>query len=209
MYVPPAFREEDKSVLAELIRAHPLGLLITSGPGGIVANPVPFILPEDDGPLLAHLARANPQLQELEAAPDVLIVFQGPERYITPSWYATKQESSKVVPTWNYAMVQVRGTARLHDDPVWLRAQVDALTRENEAGRSAPWQVADAPERFVGAQLRGIVGLEVAIIEMAGKWKVSQNRNAADRAGVIEGLRDEGDAEAEAMADLVASRHGP
>jgi transcriptional regulator len=132
----------------------------------------------------------------------VLVVFQGPQAYVTPSWYAAKAEHGKVVPTWNYCIVQARGTASVHEDPVWLRAQVQALTGRHEAGRDAPWAVTDAPERFVEAMLRGIVGIEIEILDLAGKWKVSQNRSAADRAGVKQGLEDDGN---EAMAALIDS----
>ncbi|MDO8875907.1 MAG: FMN-binding negative transcriptional regulator [Pseudolabrys sp.] len=208
MYQPPHFREDRREVQHALIATHSLGLLITAGPGGLQANAIPFLIDaaaSANGTLRAHLARANPQLRELTAVDECLVVFQGPRTYVSPSLYPTKQETGKVVPTWNYITVHAWGHPQVMDDAAWLRTQVDDLTRHKEAPRVAPWQVADAPEPFVAAQLKGIVGLEIPVARIEGKWKVSQNRNAADRAGVARGLRGEGD-EADAMAALVAER---
>ena len=194
MYQPPHFREDDIGVQYALIRAHPLGLLITAGAGGLVANPVPFLIDEaggDKGVLRAHVARANRQWQEIGEGAEALVVFQGAEAYVTPSWYKTKQETGKVVPTWNYAIVQARGPATVVEDAAWLRSQIDALTAQQEGKRPQPWQVGDAPEPFIAAQLKGIVGIEIPIAEIEGKWKVSQNRPEADRAGVARGFSDE------------------
>jgi transcriptional regulator len=194
MYQPPYFREDDPGVQHALIRAHPLGLLITAGAGGLLANPVPFLLDEtggEKGVLRAHIARANRQWHEIRDGAPALVVFQGAESYVTPSWYRTKAETGKVVPTWNYAIVQARGPATIVEDAAWLRAQIDALTAQQEGRRAQPWQVGDAPEPFIAAQLKGIVGIEIAISEIEGKWKVSQNRPEADREGVARGLRDE------------------
>ena len=193
MYEPPHFREDRLDVLHALIRAHPLGLLISNGSDGPIANQLPFLIDADVGPhgrLRAHLARANAHWTELAAHPQgkVLIVFQGADSYVTPSWYATKQETGKVVPTWNYVMVQVRGTPRVIEDAAWLRQQIGELTSIHESNRDKPWAVTDAPERFVEAQIKGIVGIEIDIAEIHGKWKVSQNRPVADRRGVAEGL---------------------
>ncbi len=206
MYQPDHHREDDLAVQHGLIRAHPLGLLVTAGAEGLEANPIPFVLDAAAGPkgvLRGHLARANRQWRAFDASVEALVAFQGAEAYITPSWYATKAETGKVVPTWNYAMVQVHGPLRVVEDADWLRAQVEALTAAREGARQKPWQVGDAPESFVAAMLRGIVGIEIAITRIAGKWKVSQNRPEADRAGVVAGLRQDGSAEAEAMAGLV------
>ena len=161
MYVPPHFAETDPSVLHALIRAHPLGLLITASGAGLVANPVPFLLDTSAGTVVlrAHLARSNPQWTHIRDGASVLVVFQGDEAYVTPSWYASKQAHGKVVPTWNYAMVQVRGAASAHEDAGWLGAQIAALTDSREGARAAPWSVEDAPERFIEAQKRGIVGI--------------------------------------------------
>jgi transcriptional regulator len=208
MYQPPHFREDDLDTQHALIRAHPLGLLITAGAGGIVANAVPFLIDRDGAPfgtLRAHVARANPQWQEIGASAEALVVFQGAESYITPSWYRTKAETGKVVPTWNYAVVQARGTARAIEDAAWLRSQIEALTAQQEGRRAEPWHVDDAPAPFVAAQVRAIVGIEIPVRAIEGKWKVSQNRPEADRDGVARGLTGEGlDAE---MAELV-TRYG-
>lgn len=208
MYLPPAFREDRREVQHDLIRAHPLGLLVTAGPGGLMANPVPFLLYADEGAegiLRAHISYANPQWHELGVVSECLVVFQGPEDYISPSWYATKQETHKVVPTWNYATVHVWGRPQLVDNSVWLRRQIDDLTHSQERSRPMPWQVADAPERFIAAQIKGIIGVEILITRIEGKWKVSQNRPEADRNGVVEGLLAQGEP-SKPMADLVAER---
>lgn len=191
MYQPPHFRETRLDVLHALVRAHPLGLLICNSPDGPVANPLPFLLdaePAPHGRLRAHLAKANPQWRMLAESPDALVVFQGVDSYITPSWYETKRETGKVVPTWNYAIVQVRGRVRVMDDANWLAGQIAELTATHEATRAEPWHVTDAPDAFVAAQIKGIVGLEIEIASIEGKWKVSQNRPVADRVGVAEGL---------------------
>ncbi len=206
MYQPPHHREDRREVQHALIRSHPLGLLISSGEGGLLANPIPFRLVNTDlgmGTLQAHMARANPQWRALAAGAEVLIVFQGADHYVTPSWYETKRETGKVVPTWNYAIVQVRGTVRVIEDSEWLRAQVNRLTDGHESRRMIPWAVDDAPDDFITAQLKGIIGIEVPITGIEGKWKVSQNRNEADRRGVAEGLEAEGSEAAGAMAAMV------
>lgn len=192
MYIPPAFREDRPERLHAAIRAHPLATLVTHGASGLSANLVPFVLVagEDGRDLLrAHLARANPQLADLRAGSEALVIFQGPQAYVTPSWYPSKQAHGKVVPTWNYILVQAHGRPRVVDDADWLRAQIDALTALQEADRQDPWAVADAPPDFVAAQIKGIAGLEIAIDRIEGKWKASQNQTAANRAGVAAGLR--------------------
>jgi transcriptional regulator len=209
MYVPPLFNEGQLPELHGLIRANPFGLLVSAGEDGPVANPVPFVLDGEATPLgalRAHLARANPQWRSLVDGQMVLVVFQGPERYVTPSWYASKRETGKVVPTWNYAMVQARGPVRVVDERDWLARNVADLTEALEHGRAEPWTVDDAPPAFIEAQLKGIVGIEIAISAIEGKWKVSQNRTAADRAGVVAGLVAEGDDGSLAMARLVDER---
>lgn len=207
MYQPPLFRENNLETQHALIRAHPLGLLISAGPEGPVANALPFHLEpglSEKGTLQVHLAKANPQWRDIANGAPVLVVFQGPDSYVTPSWYATKRETGKVVPTWNYAMVQVRGVARIVDDADWLRTQIAALTGEHESPRSAPWAVDDAPEDFIRSQVKGIIGIEIDIATIEGKWKVSQNRSANDIAGVVDGMTDTSDPHGNAdMADLV------
>ncbi len=203
---PPAFREERLEVLHGLIRAHPLATLITAGAGGLMANLVPFTLVEttDKGTLRCHIAKANPQIDALKAGAETLVVFHGPQAYITPSWSASKKEHGRVVPTWNYAIVQVRGIPVVIDDPGWLRLQIDALTSGQEDRRAEPWRVTDAPDAFIEGQVKGIIGVEIPILTIEGKWKVSQNRSASDRQGVYEGLQVEG--LNEDMAKLVAER---
>ena len=208
MYQPPHDREERLDVQHALIRAHPLGALITFGAGGLSANLIPFILDvaaSPKGTLKGHLARANRQWADFDPSVEALVIFQGVESYITPSWYVAKREHGKVVPTWNYVTVQAHGPMRVIEDRDWLADQIRALTAQNEGKRPEPWSVTDAPEPFVAAQMKGIVGIEIPISRIEGKWKVSQNRPEADRAGVIEGLREGGDESADAMAALVES----
>ncbi|MDQ0457041.1 transcriptional regulator [Rhizobium paknamense] len=195
---------EEPALLA-FIEQNPLGLLISSGSAGLMANPVPFFLRRGDQglTLVAHLAKANPQWKALTDEAEILVVFSGTDHYVSPGWYATKQETGKVVPTWNYQLVQVRGTARIHQEPEWLLAQVSQLTGQYEDHRDQPWAVTDAPAPFVAAQLKGIVGVEIAVTAIEGKLKASQNRNAADQQGVLQGLRQEETAEAHAMAELM------
>ena len=207
MYLPPAFREDRPEIQHELIRSHPLATLITAGPAGLMANLLPVLVYPDEGPfgtLRAHLARANAQWKELAAVRECLVVFQGPQHYISPSWYATKKETGKVVPTWNFAMVQARGAPRVIEDAAWLRRQLEVLTRSQEGGRPEPWQVDDAPAAFIEAQMRAIVGLEIPIARIEGKWKMSQNRPEADRRGVVEGLHAQADERSAEVAALVA-----
>jgi transcriptional regulator len=190
MYQPAHHREDRLDVQHRLIESHPLGLLISMGPDGLLANAIPFLLQKSVGPfgtLQAHLARANAQWRNLDGQ-NILAVFQGPQSYISPSHYETKRETGKVVPTWNYAIVQARGVARLRDDASWLDAQINALTNGHEGHRDHPWEVGDAPRSYIESQLRGIVGIEIEINAIEGKWKVSQNRAEADRRGVAEGL---------------------
>jgi len=214
MYQPPHFQETRQDILHGLVRAHPLGLLISNGAEGPVANAIPFLLDAEigaKGRLRAHLAKANPQwrlLAENPASP-VLVVFQGADAYVTPSWYETKRETGKVVPTWNYAIVQVRGTVKVIDDQAWIAQQIAELTASQEGSREAPWAVTDAPASFIQSQIKGIIGLEIEITDISGKWKVSQNRPVADRVGVAEGLESEApSASAPDMAELVRSYGG-
>jgi transcriptional regulator len=210
MYQPPQFREDRLDVQHDLIRSHPLGLLITAGPNGLTANPIPFLIDaeaSDKGTLRAHLSRANDQWRELSEVDECLVVFQGPHDYVTPSWYATKRETGKVVPTWNYATVHAWGRPTVIDDAEWLRRQIDDLTNSRERARAEPWAVDDAPAPFVAAQVRGIVGVEIPVARIEGKWKVSQNRPEADRIGVWKGFSGKGIA-GEAMAELVSERGG-
>jgi len=206
MYEPPLHRETDLERQHALIAARRLGLLISCGPQGLIANAVPFLLDRAAsrlGTLKCHVARANPQWRDLAESPEALVVFQGADHYVSPSWYATKRETHKVVPTWNYVMVQARGAARVIEDDAWLQRQIEALTARQESSHETPWAVGDAPADFIALQRKAIVGLEIEISDIRGKWKTSQNRNAADRAGVVENLERLGDEEALAMAAIV------
>ena len=209
MYLPSHFVETRAEVLQDLIRAHPLGTLVTSGPNGLDANHIPFEydpLPPPRGTLRAHVARANPVWREFSREIEPLVVFQGPQTYITPSWYRTKAETGKVVPTFNYIVVHAYGSMRAIDDEAWLRDFVGKLTQRFESPRAQPWSITDAPEDFIAKQLGAIVGIEIQLTRLIGKWKTSQNRPAADRKGVVAGLRDSEDPAARAMADAV-ERH--
>lgn len=205
LYTPPAFREADLARLHQLIREHPLGLLISADADIPQATPLPFHLEGDAGPfgtLQGHFSRANDHWRAVDGK-EVLVVFQGADAYVSPTWYAAKAEHGKVVPTWNYVTVQVRGVARVVDDPEWVRGQIARLTSGHEASREPSWHVTDAPAAYIDGQVRGIVGVEIAIRQIDGKWKVSQNRSMEDRRGVVAGLEAGGE---QAMADLVRER---
>ena len=205
MYVPPAFAVADLSELHDLVRASRLGFLVTRSPSELQSTPLPFFLDVEEGEygtLYGHIARANPQWQSSVDA-QAMALFMGPNAYITPSWYATKEETGKVVPTWNYVAVEAHGTAEFFDDAERLLNVVTRLTQIYEQPRDKPWAVDDAPTDYVKAQLRGIVGVRMPIVRMDGKRKMSQNRSANDRAGVIEGLSQSNDPQDVGVADLV------
>jgi transcriptional regulator len=209
MYLPENFEETRPEVLWDLLARHPLGLLITAGPEGPMASPLPFLGVEAEGRLrlTCHLARPNPHLEVLAGARDCLVVFQGAEAYVTPSWSPSKAETERVTPTWNYEMVQVRGIPTLRPERDWLAAHVAALTAAQESRRPAPWALSDAPADYIDSMLRGIVGLEIEITEIRGKWKMSQNRTEADAAGAVRGLTDPEDPHSDPdVAALVAER---
>ncbi len=211
MYLPAHFAESRAAVLRDFIAAHPFGLLVTqSRAGDLHANSIPFLLDPGDagspGILRAHVARANALWSSARDDVDALVVFQGPHGYVSPAWYPSKAEHGKVVPTWNYLMVQARGRLRAIDDKSWLRPFVTRLTDIHEGRRPAPWAIDDAPADYVETMLGAIVGIEMAVSSLVGKWKVSQNRSVADRAGVAAGLlREHGDA---ALAAEVSSPGG-
>lgn len=215
MYSPAHFTETRREILHGLIASHPLGALVTLTSSGLDANHIPFELdpvPTPSAPhgtLRAHVARANSVWRDASAAHDALVIFQGPQTYITPSWYVeTKPASGKVVPTWNYCVVHAHGPLRVIDDREWLRAQIEALVRRHEATQPNPWHVSEAPADFIEKQLAAIVGLEIPLTRLAGKWKVSQNRSAADRAGIVTGLAAHPAPDAPGMAALVRD-HAP
>lgn len=188
MYTPPAFRDDDMAGLLATIRASRLANFVTATADGPLATPLPLYLDESEpGVIYGHLAKANPQCR-VPPLGDGLAIFMGPDSYVTPTWYASKQETGKVVPTWNYVAVHVYGPVEFFDDAGRLLEVVSRLTRLHESNRASPWAVSDAPPDFVAAQLRGIVGVRMPITRIEGKRKMSQNRNAADRAGVAAGL---------------------
>ncbi|KAA2212377.1 FMN-binding negative transcriptional regulator [Teichococcus oryzae] len=205
MYVPPAFRDTELASLHGAIRAARLANLVTATAEGLLATPLPLFLEEaegEQGVLYGHLARANPQWKQ-PALGEALAIFMGPDAYVSPGWYPTKAESGKVVPTWNYVTVHATGPIEFFEDPGRLLAVVSRLTEQHEAGRAMPWAVADAPESFVRAQLRGIVGLRLPIARLEGKRKLSQNRSEADREGVAAGLAASDDPADQAMGALI------
>jgi len=191
MYLPKHFAQTDIATLYALMDAHPLATLVTHGPEGIDANHVPLHLDagaSPNGTLRGHVARANPQARAAAVDGEILAIFQGPQSYISPSGYATKAEHGKVVPTWNYTAVHAWGRLRLIDDPHWLLAQVRTLTATHEAALPHPWQVDDAPADYVEKMLGAIVGIEIVIDRLVGKWKVSQNQPPANQASLVAAL---------------------
>lgn len=212
MYVPKHFAQPDVAILHALMRAQPLATLITQSGGALDANHLPLYLldaavPGDNphGMLQGHVARANPLWRECQQGAEVLAVFHGPQAYITPSWYPGKKEDGKAVPTWNYAVVHAHGTLRVIDDVSWLKAHVEMLTARQESAFAEPWAVSDAPADYVDKLLKAVVGIEIVMTRLVGKWKTSQNQPPHNRAGVVSGLsRGAGEA-AVAMAALVAS----
>ncbi len=190
MYTPPAFRDEDRDGLLATMRAARLANFVTATEAGPLVTPLPLVIDENEGEqgvVYGHVSRANPHWRSPPIG-DGVAIFMGPDAYVTPSWYATKQETGKVVPTWNYVAVHAHGPVEFFDDPDRLLDVVTRLTELYERPRALPWAVADAPPDFVAAQLRGIVGLRMPIARLEGKRKMSQNRNGADRAGVAAGL---------------------
>ena len=202
VYIPSHFAEPRREVLTDFIRDHNFGILVTAGAGGMIASHIPFLYDAEDGPngtLWAHLARGNQQLKDLGAGQEALAIFEGPHGYITPRWYATHP----AVPTWNYSIVHAYGTAEPIEDVVELERLVARLADRHEAGAETPWRLADQPEKYRQGMLRGISGFAIRVTRLEGKFKLSQNRDATDRARVIAGLRAEGSTE---LADLMAKR---
>jgi len=193
MYRPEAFDQPDRAALLAAIAEAPFATVVSQTSGGLEASHLPLLHVEEGGEdrLIGHFAKANPQWQSLEGQA-VLAIFQGPQGYVSPGWYASKREHGRVVPTWNYIAVHVHGEARLIQEAEALHALVSRLTQRFEASRPEPWAVTDAPMRFTDGMLKGIVGLSIAVSRIEGKWKLSQNRPAADREGVIAGLEAEG-----------------
>jgi transcriptional regulator len=210
MYIPPSNTEQDIPTLFEFIEAHPLGALVTASKAGdLVATHLPLLVHRDRGPfgtLEGHIARANAQHRQIDGSKEALVIFAGPDAYVTPTWYAAKQEHGRVVPTWNYVAVHVYGTLRVTDDPVVLERHLRSLTARHESGRGQPWSVSDAPADYVAQQIKAIVGVELAITRLEGKWKMSQNRSSADIDGVVRGLRASENPKDNEVAEIVQSR---
>lgn len=208
MYVPKHFEEPRIDVMHELIRERPLATLVTMSSQGLNANHIPLHLVTTHAPfgtLRGHVARSNPVWHDLQAGVEVLAIFHGPDAYITPSWYATKKETGKVVPTWNYAVAHAYGTLRVIDDAAWVRTQLEALTEHNETKLPKQWAVSDAPREFTAKLIGAIIGIEIVITRLSGKWKVSQNQPPQNQTGVIEGLANSGMPGATAMAALISA----
>lgn len=206
MYVPKHFEEPRIDVLHDLILTHPLSTLVTMSSTGINANHIPLHLIQDAGQygtLRGHVARANPVWSDLVNDVEALVIFQGPNSYITPSWYPTKHEHGKVVPTWNYVTVHAYGTLRVIDDPTWVKNQLESLTAQQEASFDNPWAISDAPVEFTDKMISAIVGIEILITKLIGKWKVSQNQPTLNQAGVVQGLESLGRSEATELASVV------
>jgi len=207
MYLPKHFEQQDEAAMAQLLQLHPLATLAWQAGDGLSAEHLPLLWERGagdgaHGTLRGHVARANP-VWRAASGTAVLAVFQGPQAYITPSWYPSKAETAKVVPTWNYAVVHMHGRLRISEDAAWLRALVERLTDTHEAPRTQRWQVGDAPGDYIEQMLRAIVGIEIEVTRLQGKWKVSQNRTAADRGGVAAGLGALSGDDARAMAAMV------
>jgi transcriptional regulator len=217
MYMPAHFEENRPEVLHRLIAEQPFGALITTGPNGLDANHLPFELdagraaseaggqPGSHGILRAHVARANPVWQEVAANPETLVIFQGPTAYISPNWYPSKHEAHRQVPTYNYIVVHAHGRITVRDDEAFVRGLVARLTRKMEAGEPTPWKMGDAPADYISQMLGAIVGIEIEVTRLVGKWKLGQNKTAADRRGAAEALlarpSDEQQAVGQAMLD--------
>lgn len=205
MYLTKPFEPPDVATLQQFVRVHPFGVLVTMTSSGLDGNHLPLLIdaePQPYGTLRGHVARANPVWRECEGA-DALVIFQGPDSFISPSWYATKRETGSVVPTWNYVVVHAHGRLTVIQDRHWLRTHVEALTNRHEGHREAPWAVSDAPADYIEKLVGGIVGIEIPIARLTGKWKLSQNRSERDREGVVDGLTREGTESASTMATLV------
>ncbi len=209
MYIPSVNEEKRIPIMHELIVSQPFASLVTLGTSGLFASHIPMLLEQDGsefGVLKAHISRANTQWRDIVSSVDALAIFSGHQHYISPSWYPGKQEDGKVVPTWNYVVVHAYGPLQLHEDSAWLLAHLEGLTNIHEATSEQPWKISDAPRDFIQTQIKGIVGIELPIRRLEGKWKVSQNRNERDRLAVSQGLAQRNTPESLAMKALVDRR---
>jgi transcriptional regulator len=205
-YLPPLTQAQDLARLHACIRDFPFATLVTNGDDGLVANHLPFILDPrhgEFGTLIGHVARNNDVWRAGRHQGEALVVFQAEEAYVSPNWYPGKAETHRAVPTWNYAVVHAHGPLLIHDDPKWVRGAAGRLTKQMEASMPVPWKMADAPAEFIEAMLESIVGIEIPVSRLVGKWKISRTRSMADQLGVIAGLRTTNDAGDTAMADLM------
>jgi transcriptional regulator len=206
MYTPKHHEELDLAVLHALIKAHPLGAWVIQSEGEIVVNHIPLLLDATrgkHGTLVGHVARANAAWKSFSTTSNSIVIFQGAESYITPSWYPSKHEHGKVVPTWNYAVVHAHGIPRAIDDRDWLLEHLTQLTHEHESKQALPWKLSDAPQDFIRRMMQAIVGIELPIDKLVGKWKVDQDSVDADKLGVVAGLMERGDSPSKEMAALV------
>jgi len=207
MYVPKHYEESDISVLHSLIESQPLGAWVTHGGEELVVNHIPFLLDPARGPhgiLIGHVARANAVWKSFSKSLPSVVIFQGPQTYITPSWLPSKHAHGKAVPTWNYAVVHAYGMPHIVEDGEWLLNHVNQLTDIHEADQALPWKVSDAPEEFTNQLVKAIVGIEIPMEKIVGKWKVSQGRPEADKLGVVAGLLSRDDSQSKQMAALVS-----
>ena len=208
MYTPKQNEEARVDVMHALIRAHSLGVWVMMGDGELIANHIPFDIDPtrgEFGTLVGHVARANPIWRMPHSAVPGIVTFQGPQSYITPSWYPSKHEHGKVVPTWNYAVVHAHGNPTFVQDKTWLHAHVRSLTSRHEASQALPWAVSDAPADYLDKMIGAIVGVEIQILQLAGKWKMSQNRTESDQLGVVAGLLAKHDPQTAAVAEVISS----
>lgn len=209
MYIPPSNAEHRREVMHDFMQAHPFAVLVTAGVDGLLATHLPLVLDRERGPhgtLEGHVARANPHHKQTLTSCEALVIFSAPNAYITPTWYPSKAEHGKVVPTWNYVAVHAYGPVEFRDDEPFLRRHLDALVARHEAGRDQPWSLTDAPPEYIAQQERAIVGFELPISRLEGKWKMSQNRSSADIDGVVCGLAASDVASDRAVAEIVRAR---
>jgi transcriptional regulator len=209
MFLPDHFRVEDLPQMHALMRGRPFAALVSSGAAGLYATHLPTVLKDEGafGVIECHLSRANPHWKELAEGNEAMMIFQGAEGYITPNWYATKAATGKVVPTWNYAVVHAYGRPEVMQEAAWIRRHVGELTDQQEATEARPWALTDAPDKYIDVMTRGIVGFRFAITRLEGKWKMSQNREPADRAGVVQGLNARASGDDREIARLVVSQN--
>jgi transcriptional regulator len=205
MYAPKHFAESDPVVLRNAVRQIRAGEFVTFGSDGLEASFIPLLISDDAGTVTGHLAKGNGQWRRADVSVPALVTWVGPDEYVSPSYYPSKQEHGKVVPTWNYIAVQAKGVVTFHDDDTWTRSHVEALTNFHEAAMASPWSVDDAPSDFIDGLVKAIVGIELRVTSIEGKWKLSQNRPQPDIAGVISGLESQGTGSAATVAQEVAT----